>query len=73
MYCRQRRHLYYGGQIWKYYLAPSVYSIENPKSSLYCEMSMTHTPNISGMRNCVLLKEYKKINILTPRNQVENN
>jgi hypothetical protein len=24
MYRRQRRHLYYGGQIYKYYLAPST-------------------------------------------------
>jgi hypothetical protein len=24
MYCRQRRHLYYGGQIYKYYLSPST-------------------------------------------------
>jgi hypothetical protein len=24
MYCRQRRHLYYGGEILKYYLPPST-------------------------------------------------
>jgi hypothetical protein len=70
MYCRQRRHLYYGGQIYKYYLPPStaalpskegcavkhfkrnivhtVYNRKNPKSSLYCEMSMVGTPTKAG-------------------------
>jgi hypothetical protein len=24
MYCRQRHHLYYGGEIYKYYLPPST-------------------------------------------------
>jgi hypothetical protein len=67
MYRRQRRHLYYGGQIYKYYLAPppqlslhrraalscnsngtrSVYSRENPKRSLYCEMSVDTTVTLS--------------------------
>jgi hypothetical protein len=44
MYCRQRRHLYYGGQIYKYYLAPSTgpYIAERTKKAVtvYCEMLM---------------------------------
>jgi hypothetical protein len=75
MYCRQRRQLYYGGQIYKYYLPSTppqlslhrraalssnsngtrgVYCRKNPKSSLYCEMSMRGPPWHMNNGPCVL-------------------
>jgi hypothetical protein len=80
MYRRKRRHLYYGGQIKNYYLAPStaalpwraalasnsnrtrsVYSRENPKISLYCEMSMIFiriTNNLIGTKHNAEIRTY---------------
>jgi hypothetical protein len=47
MYCRQRRHLYYGGQILKYYLPPSTAALPLYRRAALSRNSTEHGPYIA--------------------------